>query len=173
MIKLVLLSLFAPGPGLWKLNSSILDESEFVLLISNLWSFWRGRIFSFPSLADWWDAGKTEIKRLSIDYCRNRARVKREERDLLSRLVSFLKEKLDAGASYCFSSYHTALSNLGKLDLEAARGAQVRCRVRWTEEGEVSSAYFFRLIKKQNADRLVAALRCPDGTVVNSAPDLV
>ena len=163
----------SPGPGLWKLNSSILDEPEFVLLISNFWSFWRGRIFSFPSLADWWDAGKTEISRLSIDYCRSRAKVKRAERDLLSRLVSFLKEKLDAGASYCFAPYHTALSNLGKLDLEAARGAQVRSRVRWTEEGEVSSAYFFRLIKKQSADRLVAALRCSDGTVVNSVPELV
>ena len=98
---------------------------------------------------------------------------KRGERDLLSRLVSFLKEKLDAGAAFCLAPYHTALSNLGKLDLEAARGAQVRSRVRWTEEGEVSSAYFFRLIKKQSADRLVAALRCPDGTVVNSPPELV
>lgn len=163
----------SPGPGLWKLNSSILDEPEFVLLISNFWPFWRSRIFSFSSLADWWDAGKAEIKKLSVDYCRNRARVKRGERDLLPRLVSFLKEKLDAGATFCLAPYHTALSNLGKLDLEAARGAQVRSRVRWTEEGEVSSAYFFRLIKKQSADRLVAALRCPDGTVVNSAPDLV
>ena len=163
----------SPGPGLWKLNSSILDEPEFVLLISDFWSFWRGSIFSFPSLAFWWDAGKTEIRRLSIDYCRNRAKVKRGERDLLSRLVSFLKEKLDAGASYCLAPYHTALSKLGKPDLETARGVQVRCRVRWTEEGEVSPAYFFGLIKKQSADRLVAALRCPDGTVVNSAPDLV
>ena len=163
----------SPGPGLWKLNSLVLDEPEFVLLISNFWSFWRSRIFSFSSLADWWDAGKAEIKKLSVDYCRNRARGKREERDLLSRLVSFLKEKLDAGATFCLAPYHTALSNLGKLDLEAARGAQVRSRVRWTEEGEVSSAYFFWLIKKQSADRLVAALRCSDGTVVNSAPDLV
>ena len=144
-----------------------------LLLISNFWSFWRSRIFSFSSLADWWDAGKAEIKRLSVDYCRNRARVKRGERDLLSRLVSFLKEKLNAGATFCLAPYHTALSNLGKFDLEAARGAQVRGRVHWTEEGEVSSAYFFRLIKKQSADCLVAALHCPDGTVVNSPPELV
>lgn len=142
-------------------------------LISNFWSFWRSRIFSFSSLADWWDASKAEIKRLSVDYCRNRARVKRGERDLLSRLVSFLKEKLNAGATFCLAPYHTALSNLGKFDLEAARGAQVRGRVHWTEEGKVSSAYFFRLIKKQSADCLVAALHCPDGTVVNSPPELV
>ena len=91
----------------------------------------------------------------------------------MSRHVAFLKEKLDSGATYCFAPYQTALSNLGKLDLEIARGAQIRSRVRWTEEGEASSAYFFRLIKTQSVDRLVAALRRPDGTVVNYAIDLV
>ena len=93
----------SPGPGLWKLNSSILDEPEFILLISSFWSFCRGRIFSFSSLAEWWDAEKAEIKRLSIDYCRNRAKAKRGEHDLLSPLVSFLKEKLDAGATCCLA----------------------------------------------------------------------
>ena len=101
-------------------------------------------------------------------------------RDLLSRLVTFLKEKLDAGATYCFAPYQTALSNLGKLDLEIARGAQIRSRVRWTEEGEASSSYFFRLIKKQSVDRLVAALRSPNPnpnvfpifTLTSSRPNL-
>ena len=161
------------GPGLWKLNTSILQESDYISLITGFWSLWRVRTFAFPTLAEWWDAGKAEIKRLTMDYCRNRAKVKGAERDLLSRLVTFLKEKLDSGATYCLAPYQSALSNLGKLDLEIARGAQIRSRVRWTEEGEASSAYFFRLVKKQNADRLVAALRQPDGTVVNSAPDLV
>ena len=161
------------GPCRWKLNTSILQEPDYISLITGFWSLWRVRTFAFSTLAEWWDAGKAEIKWLPMDYCRNRAKVKCAERDLLSRLVTFLKEKLDSGATYCLAPYQSALSNLGKLDLEIARGAQIRSRVRWTEEGEASSAYFFRLVKKQNADRLVAALRQPDGTVVNSAPDLV
>lgn len=84
-----------------------------------------------------------------------------------------MKEKLDSAATCCLAPYQTALSNLGKFDLEAAHDAQVRSRIRWTEEGEASSAYFYRLVKKQSAGRLVAALHCPDNTVVNSAPDLV
>ena len=84
----------SPGPGLWKLNSSILDESEFILFISSFWSFWHGRIFPFSSLAEWWDAGKAQIRRLSIDYCRNQAKAKHGERDLLSQLVSFLRRNL-------------------------------------------------------------------------------
>ena len=32
-----------PGPGLWKLNISVLEEEEYVNLISNFWTSWRGQ----------------------------------------------------------------------------------------------------------------------------------
>ena len=108
-------------------------ESDYISLITGFWSLSCGRTFAFPTLAEWWDTGKAQIKRLSVDYCLNRAKAKRVERDLLSRLVVFLKEKLDSGATYCLAPYQTALSNLGKSDLEIAHGAQVRSCVRWTE----------------------------------------
>ena len=142
-------------------------------LISAFWSFWRTRILSFSSLDCWWDEGKCEIRRLSIDFCKRRAALKRMERDLLTRLADFLKQRIDAGAMFCFGPYQTVLSNLAKLDLDAARSAQIRSRTRWVEEGESSSSYFFRLVKKQTADRLVSALRLPDGSIVNSSQDLV
>ena len=138
-----------PGPGLWKLNLAVLDEPEYVTLISAFWAFWRSRAFAFSSQDDWWDEGKREIKRLSIDYCKKRASARRTERDLLVRLAEFLKQRVDSGAMFCFGPYQSTLSSLAKFDLEAARGAQVRSRARWVEEGESSSAYFFRLVKKQ------------------------
>ena len=142
-------------------------------LISGFWSFWRTRILSFSSLDCWWDEGKREIRRLSIDFCKRRAAVKRMERDLLTRLADFLKQRIDAGAMFCFGPYQTVLSNLAKLDLYAACSAQIRSRTRWVEEGESSSSYFFRLVTKQSADRLVSALHLPDGSIVNSSQDLV
>ena len=162
-----------PGPGLWKLNLAVLDEPEYVTLISDFWAFWRSRAFAFSSLSDWWDEGKREIKRRSIEYCKKRASARRVERDLLVRLADFLKQRVDSGAMFCFGPYQSTLSSLAKFDLEAARGAQVRSRVRWVEEGESSSSYFFRLVKKQGADHLVSALRLDDGSIVNSTPDLL
>ena len=138
-----------PGPGLWKLNLAVLDEPEHVTLISAFWAFWHSRAFAFSSQDDWWNEGKREIKRLSIDYCKKRASARRTERDLLVRLAEFLKQRVDSGAMFCFGPYQSTLSSLAKFDLEAALGAQVRSRARWVEEGESSSAYFFRLVKKQ------------------------
>jgi len=64
------------------------------------------------------------------------------------------------------------LAELSKFDLEAARGAQVTSRIRWVEEGERSSAYFFRLEKKRAADRRISALRESDGTIVSDIAGL-
>ena len=42
----------------------------------------------------------------------------------------------------------------------------------WVEEGETSSAYFFRLEKKCGADRCTFAIKLDDGTIVSSPTDL-
>ena len=161
-----------PGPGLWKLNISILQEQAYVLLISDFWASWRSSVLHFPSLADWWDEGKSRIKGLSIRYCCSRSGAWSCNRDLLVHLVDHLKSKVDAGSMSCLGPYHSALSELAVLDSEAARGTQVRARVRWGEEGEISSPYFFRLEKKRSADRWISALRESDGSIVSSPVDL-
>ena len=58
-----------PGPGLWKLNTSILEEQAYVQLVSDFWLMWRNSIQRFPSLSKWWDEGKSQIKGLTIRYC--------------------------------------------------------------------------------------------------------
>ena len=161
-----------PGPGLWKLNVSVLEEEEYVHLVNTFWAGWRRRKHLFPSLAKWWEAGKSEIKGLSIAFCSSRSSVSSVRRGILSKLASHLKEKVDGGMLSLFCVYQSVLCQLADLDKEIARGAQVRARARWVEEGESSSAYFFRLEKKRGADRWISALRTADGTIVSSPVDL-
>ena len=173
----VLLSVSVPdtvpsGPGLWKLNTSILGDDEYVGLISNFWLSWRASIHRYPSLAKWWEDGKSRVKGLTIRYCCSRSAMRSRNRDLLVRLVAHLKAKVDAGSISCPGPYHSALSELAALDSVVGRGAQVRSRIRWVEEGESSSAYFFRLEKKHSADRWISALRDDDGSIVSSPEDL-
>ena len=161
-----------PGPGLWKLNISILDEVEYVKNISDFWQTWHGSIQQFPSLAKWWEAGKSHIKGLSIRYCCSRSSEHSCNRDLLVRLIEHLKARVDSGSSSCLEPYHSALSDLAVIDSCAAKGAQVRSHVRWIEEGESSSANFFHLEKKCSADRWISALREDDGSIISSPDEL-
>ena len=68
--------------------------------------------------------------------------------------------------------YRSVLNRLAELDLAQARGAQVRSRTRWVEEGETSSSYFCRLEKKRSADRWISAVRNPNGRIVSDPQGL-
>lgn len=162
----------SPGPGLWKLNTSILADDDYIKLISDAWLNWRSSIHRFPSLVKWWEDGKGLIKGLTIRYCCSKSSARSQNRDLLVRLINHLKAKVDAGSVSCLGPYHSALSELANLDSLAAKGAQVRSRIKWVEEGETSSAYFFRLEKKRSADRWISALREENGSIVSSPADL-
>ena len=161
-----------PGPGFWKLNTSVLNDPEYVALISDAWLSWRRSISRFPSLWKWWDAGKSLVKGLTIRFCSRKSSARSGLRDLLVCLIDHLKARVDLGSSSCLGPYLSALAELAALDSQAARGAQVRSRARWVEEGESSSAYFLRLERKHGSDRWISALRDGDGSVVSSPLDL-
>ena len=161
-----------PGPGLWKVNTSILEDEGYVSAVSNFWSSWHNMKGLYPSLAKWWEEGKSRVKALTIPYCCRRSSVSSQRRELLSNLAAHLKSKVDEGFLSIFGVYQSVLDELAALDLDAARVDQIRTRARWVEEGETSSAYFFHLKKKRGADRWISALRVEDGSIVSSPADL-
>ena len=141
-----------PGPGLWNVNTSVLEEDEYCRLITDFWTDWRDCKLCFSSLSKWWEAGKGKIKGLTVSYCVRRSRKASWSRDLLTRLAVHLKACLDAGCLSVLGVYWSTLEQLSAIDVAAAQGAQVRSHVQWVEEGEVLSAYFFRLEKKRSTD---------------------
>ena len=173
----VLFSVFVPGivppvPGLWKLNASILNEDDYVQLITSYWGVCRTKMLTFSSLAKWWEAGKREIQHITRDFCVCRASETRASRNLLCCLADHLKLWFDKGLISAYVPYRSVLINrLAELDLAQARGAQVRSRIWWVEEGETSS-YFCRLEKKRSADRWISTVRNPSGRIVSDPQGL-
>ena len=136
------------GPGGWKLNLFVLNDPEYVSSISNFWSDWRTAQPRFPTLAKWWDKGQSIIKGLTTRYCLVRSFQLSQHRNPLSRLADHLECRVDAGFISCLGLYRSTVMDIARVDVEVARGAQVRARARWVEAGETSSAFFFRLEKK-------------------------
>ena len=172
LFSVVVAQVVTRGPGRWKLNVSFLDDPEYVSLISDFLLGWRRRQNQYSSLTKWWDVCKDRIKGLSINFGVAKSRASCGQRDLLVRLAEHLKSKLDLGNLSCLGPYNSTLAELAKFDLKAAQGAQVRSRVRWVEESESSSAFFFRLERKRGADRRISALKAADGTTVSDTTGL-
>lgn len=41
------------GPGIWKLNVSVLEEDEYVALVASFWASWRTKKSDFLTVVDW------------------------------------------------------------------------------------------------------------------------
>ena len=170
-VSLILSSLpgaVSRGPGFWKLNASVLSEPDYIAEILSFWSAWQDCKESYSSLLDWWDLGKARIKSLSIGYCRRRSAHCRARSNLLSAEVARLKCLVDQGHVSALLDYKKALSELQEFSLDQARGAQVRSRARWVEDGESSMAYFLRLEKKRKAEGIISSLRVGDHSVTST-----
>ena len=160
-------TLFHRGPGRWKLNQSILRDPAFVSLVESFWASWRQRKRSFQSIQLWWDRGKERLKGLAISFCSQKKSLQVRERNLLVDLAAHLKAKIDCGSVSFMEVYENVLTCTADFDRLKAEVARVRARVRWAEEGEMSSRYFLRLEKKQGANQWIAAMRGADGVIVS------
>ena len=98
----------------------------------------------FPSVGKWWDKGIRLIKSIISRHCSSKASNSRRERDLLAHLADHLKKKLDAGMTSLAEPVESVLIGIAVMDRPAAAGARVQARVKWAEEGESFSKYFFR-----------------------------
>ena len=153
-------------PGRWKHNSSIFLDPDFSSIIESFWASWRRRKKDFRSIQLWWDRGKERLKRLAIGFCSRKKALQERERVFLVNLASHLKGKIDQGSVSFTDIYEKVLARIADFDRLKAKGARMRARVQWAEEGEMSSRYFYRLEKKRGTEQWIAAIRGTDGKVV-------
>lgn len=86
----------------------------------------------------------------------------------MSAEVACLKFLVDQGHVSALPDYKTALSELQEFSLGQAHGMQVHLRARWVEEGESSTAYFFRLEKRHKAEGIIPSLKVGDRSVTST-----
>ena len=136
------------GPGKRKLNISVLKDDAFISDVKKVWSKWKLHKSCFASLQNWWDAGKSKIKGIAVNHCVKLATERALKRNLLVNLASHLKYRVDSGVVSCLAVLESVQSQTAKIDLFAAKEAQIRPRIKWAEDGEHWTSYFLRLEEK-------------------------
>ncbi|CAB3997114.1 Hypothetical predicted protein [Paramuricea clavata] len=171
-LQLTLPSLPRRGPGVWKLNASLLKDDNYKQKIQEFWQAWQLEQGTFPSLAVWWDAGKKRIRALTRRYSQQLARARRARIKSLENTLFHLHHRQQNGEDV------SAWLNEAKTDLElehlhVANGARIRSREQWAEEGETSSSYFFRQEKSRAIKRLFSGIKNAQGLVVHSISAII
>ncbi|WAR24787.1 YTX2-like protein [Mya arenaria] len=82
------------GPGLWKMNTSILENPEFVKRFELFWKEWTKQKCKFSTLTSWWEIAKIRIKEISIDFCKELNKSKTGIKQLEKTMEQLKQEQL-------------------------------------------------------------------------------
>ena len=142
------------GTGYWKLNISHLQSSEYknqiVNIIQNIKS-------SRGTCIQKWEDLKHKVKQFSIHFSiraqnkfKNRISVIEKE---INEIESLPHHQID------MNKKRDLESQLNDLYNKKAKGAQIRSRAKWVDEGEKNTKYFLNLEKNINRTMLLMSYR--------------
>ena len=147
------------GPGLWKMNTSILTEIEYQDKIKCALEDWKTKKDNFPSLAEWWDEGKYEIGRLTKSFCFARKRKIKQKKNNLYKQLRNANKKAQLTGDTKFKELAKRISaDIKSIETYEANGTKIRAKAQWTEEGEKVTKYFCNLEKKNDGETALCVL---------------
>ena len=162
------------GKGYWKMNASVLEDNEYILLITNVITAALDEYEHSLSKGTLWEYIKLLIKEHTIKYCIMKARARQNRiADLELRL-----DEIDNCLNRDKCSELQEERKLVKLRLndmykEKSKGYQVRARAKCVEKGESSTAYFCNLEKVRQSRNCITSLKDENRCIKTSDTDIL
>ena len=147
------------GPGFWKLNNSLLSDTNYVELLTFKIPMFAKKHEHVNDKGLYWEMIKMEIRAFTKAFSKKKAQRKRDKESVLLSEMMRLQTKLQA-------SYSDSLKNelerikfkLSKIAGIKTRGTIVRSRARWYEHGERNSKYFYNLEKRNQKKKHITSM---------------
>ena len=169
LVKCCLREHLVMGPGVWKFNTSLLTDPSYVTLVDSFWSFWQTYQDhpDFHSVLGWWDQGKFYLRELTQTFSTSKAADQRSRKSYLTHQLHTLQSLFESGDRTAFTKLCEVQQELCSIALHEAKGAQVRTRCQWAEEGETSSSFFLNLETKCRAQKTMLSMQDPATGIVH------
>ena len=142
------------GPGLWKFNTSLLNNDDFKEQMKTKLAEWHAS-YDLEDTRIKWEIMKYEIRKFCISYSKSLKRRKNDLNKALKRELMGLDRIIRSDEEN--KRYHEIKAELLEHEKEHLEGLLVRSRTQWYEEGEKSTAYFFNLEKTNAVKKQILA----------------
>jgi exonuclease III len=161
------------GRGFWKLNNSLLHDSEFVTKVKNIIKKTKQELDNYRDKGLIWEIVKLRIRTFSIPYCIKKKKDKNKFKKELEERLENMESQLDD----IHNTTHTEIYKITKKELEniehfEASGHILRSKAKWTEEGEKNTSYFLNLEKRNYLNKTISKLEV-NGKVLTKETDIL
>ena len=167
------LSRVTRGEGTWKFNRQLLKNAEFCEDIRAC--ICRSKCDSMynDDLIKWYEDLKLNFKCIAISHAKRMVKEKRKNKNQLIKCIKHEYKKAAKYNDYDLSLCKKLESDLHAIEVEESQGAIIRCKIKEIELGEKSTKYFFALEKFRHKCNDIKMLKCDDGSIANTSPDIL
>jgi len=166
------------GKGVWKLNSSILGDVDYVEKIQNLIDQekqdWK-KTDPNHTIQDhfmFWYYLKSMIRFETQRYCTQRAQTLKKRETEVVEQMKHLESNLHTLSEADIEEYKNCKLAYEKMYEKKAQGALIRSRAKWLTEGEKNTKYFFSLEKYNYNQTCIRRLINSDDQTVTNPKDI-
>lgn len=142
--------------GYWKFNSNLLKNNKYCKSVEKIIQDIKNDANLVTAIQKW-EYFKFTVRKFSISYSKKLQKERQiEETKLTTELISYYHK-----SEWSEDDKTNIIFLQSKLDehyQNKARGAYIRSRARWLEEGEKNTSYFFRLEKQRQEKNTINSL---------------
>ena len=147
------------GKGYWKINSSIVDEEEYIKQLQDNKIKWLEEFKDIEDPRMIWELFKYKIRQFSMRYTKNRANVQKDNENKLEKESLRLHKQLDQETDnhvrlVIEKEIYQVNEKLKEVDKLKTDGAIFRSKCQWYENGEKNSNFFLSLEKNNYSKKL-------------------
>jgi hypothetical protein len=161
------------GPGFWKFNCALLGENEFINGMNTLLKDAKLKYENYGDKGLKWDAIKCEIRGFTIKYSKAKARRTRNRESLLLKELTYLENNTSDNEDTVNEEKVILKTELEEIVNTKTRGAMIRSKANWAENGEKSTKYFLGLEKRNYKNKCISILISHDGRTLTDSDDIL
>ena len=160
------------GPGTWKLNAKLLEMPEHDLLMDNILKDLQENFIDLNGTLRW-ELMKIKAQEGSIKLGIERAKKQKEYVNNLQKNIDNLSRDEDSVKSIDINLKNEYTKKLEQYYKEKDDGYRLRSKMKWVNEGEKSTKYFYNLEKSRQSTNVIRQLKNPEGLTVTSDKEII
>ena len=173
LLKFEIDSTIEKGPGYWKLNTSILNDTAYIKLITDCIT--ELKTFPCENAIEWWELLLLHVRSLSASYSQKKRYLEREVKNSwLRELLELEAVPVQALTPNKFARLKIVQYRLKLLEEQEVEGHRIRTRyVPKYEHSDPNISFYARLEKRSIQKNSISSLKEENGVEKRNTKDLL
>ena len=157
------------GPGIWKLNTSILKHKNFQEIFKSFWTYWQKQKRKYDNQLLWWDAGKLYLKTIIIEYCTKRNKEINQKQQTLIENITKEKSKINSNIEI-INKYQQELNEIENYRLT---GTIIRSKEKIILNEEKPTKFFYSQEKQKQIKKSIQIIIDEEENILQNNEDIL